>query len=131
MRIACAAALVILGWAFARDLGRALGPVLLRRADPGTAGTVSFLIQLLTLGLAILVALRIAGLQLTTLAVGGGITAVIVGLAAQQTVGNLFAGTVLLTSRPFRVGDLVRLQTGQAGGEVEGTVSCSACSTPR
>ena len=73
--------------------------------------------------MAILVALRIGGVRLTTLAVGGGITAVIVGLAAQQTFGNLFAGTVLLTSRPFRVGDLVRLQSGQVGGEVEGTVS--------
>ncbi len=85
--MACAVALVILGWAFARDLGRALGPVLRRRVDPGTAATVSFLIQLFTLGLAILVALRIGGVRLTTLAVGGGITAVIVGLAAQQTFG--------------------------------------------
>jgi small-conductance mechanosensitive channel len=123
VRIACVVALVILGWAFARDLGRALGPNLVRRLDPGTAGTVTFLIRLLTLGLVLLVALRLAGLQLTTLAVGGAMTAVIIGLAAQQTFGNLVAGTVLLSARPFRVGDLIRLRTGNVGGEVEGTVS--------
>ena len=49
-------------------------------------------------------ALRLAGLKPETLAVGGAITAVILGLAAQQTVGNLIAGTVLLSARPFRVG---------------------------
>lgn len=30
-------------------------------------------------------------------------------LAAQQTVGNLIAGTVLLSARPFRVGDRMRV----------------------
>jgi small conductance mechanosensitive channel len=48
---------------------------------------------------------------------------VIVGLAAQQTLGNLIAGTVLLSARPFRVGDRVRLQGGGLAGEVEGVVS--------
>jgi small conductance mechanosensitive channel len=39
-------ALVILGWAFAMNLGRAIGPELLKRLDPGAAGTVGFLIRL-------------------------------------------------------------------------------------
>ena len=46
IRIACMIALVILGWSFAMNLGRAVGPTLLRRLDPGTAGTVGFLIRL-------------------------------------------------------------------------------------
>jgi len=123
VRVACVVALIVLGWAFARDLGRALRPVLLRRVDAGTAGTVSFLIQLLTLAMTIVMALRLGGLRLSTLAVGGAITALILGLAAQQTFGNVFAGTVLMSARPFKVGDLIRLQTGSVGGEVEGTVS--------
>ena len=68
-------------------------------------------------------ALRIAGLRPETLAVGGAVTAVVLGLAAQQTIGNLFAGTVLLSARPFRVGDRVRLTGGAIGGELEGIVS--------
>jgi small conductance mechanosensitive channel len=70
------------------------------------------------------VALNIAGLEPRTLAVGGAFTAVIFGLAAQQTLGNLIAGTVLISARPFRVGDRVRMKGGSIGGEgVEGVIS--------
>jgi small conductance mechanosensitive channel len=123
IRIGTAIVLVILGWAFAQNLARAFGPTLLRRLDPGTAGTVDFLIRLLTLIVGVLVALRVAGLQPETLAVGGAITAVIFGLAAQQTIGNLIAGTVLMSARPFRVGDRLRMHAGGVAGEVEGTVA--------
>jgi small conductance mechanosensitive channel len=115
--------LVILGWAIARDIGRSLGPPLFRRLDPATAGTAGFLIRLLTIILALLVAFRVAGIQARTLALGGAFTAVIFGLAAQQTLGNVIAGTVLLSARPFRVGDRVRLQGGPLAGQLEGTVS--------
>ena len=116
-------ALVILGWAIARDIGRGLGPPLFRRLDPATAGTVGFLIRLVAIGLALLVALRIAGFEARELALGTAFTAVIFGLAAQQTLGNLIAGLVLLSARPFRVGERVRLQGGPLAGQLEGTVS--------
>ena len=122
IRVACVIALVVLGWALARAAGRAMGPTLFSRMDAGTAGTVGFLIRLVTLGAALLVAFRFAGLKPATLAAGGAITAVIIGLAAQQTLGNLIAGMVLLSARPFQVGDLVKLQAGGVAGEVEGTV---------
>src|SRR5207248_7704778 len=48
---------------------------------------------------------------------------VVLGLAAQQTLGNVIAGMVLLSARPFRVGERVRLQAGSVGGAVEGIVS--------
>lgn len=123
VRIITAIALVILGWQLARDAGRSIGPLLFRRMDPGTAGTVGFLIRLVTIGVAVLVALRVAGLDSRSLAVGGAFTAVVVGLAAQQTLGNLIAGTVLLSARPFRVGERVRLQGGGIAGTIEGVVS--------
>jgi small conductance mechanosensitive channel len=123
VRVASVIALVILGWSLAMNLGRAVGPTLLRRLDPGTAGTVDFLIRLIALIASVTVALRLAGLRPETLAVGGAITAVILGLAAQQTIGNLIAGTVLMSARPFRVGDRVRLHAGGVAGQVEGTVT--------
>lgn len=114
--------LLILGWAIARDVGRALGPALFRRMDPAAAGTVGFVIRLVTVAVALVVALSIAGVGPRTLALGGAFTAVIVGLAAQQTLGNVIAGTVLLSARPFKVGDRVRLQGGPLAGKIEGTV---------
>ena len=90
--------------------------------DPAVAGTVGFVIRLATVAVALVVALSIAGVNPRTLALGGAFTAVIVGLAAQQTLGNVIAGTVLLSARPFRVGDTVRLQGGQIAGQIEGTI---------
>jgi small conductance mechanosensitive channel len=123
IQIAAVVLLVALGWQLARDVGKAAGPTFMRRMDPATAGTAGFLIRLLTIAIFALVALRVAGIQPQTLAVGGAFTAVIVGLAAQQTLGNVIAGMVLLSARPFRVGERVRLQAGAVGGTVEGIVS--------
>lgn len=123
VRLASSFALVGLGLAFARDAGRAIGPALQRRMDPGTAGTIGFLLRLTLLVVSTVVALRIAGLTPRTLAVGGAVTAIVLGLAAQTTIGNLFAGMLLLSVRPFRVGERVRLQAGNLAGVVEGTVS--------
>src|SRR5215211_1119303 len=123
VRVVTAIALVILGWRLARDIGRSLAPALFRRMDPATAGTVGFIIRLSFLIAAVLVALNIAGLEPRTLAVSGAIVAVVFGLAAQQTLGNLIAGVVLISARPFKAGDRVRLQSGGLAGELEGVVS--------
>jgi len=123
VRVITAAAIISLGWELARAVGRALGPQLFRSLDPSTAGTVDFLIRLFTMVAFAIVALRIAGLRPRTLALGGALTAVVVGLAAQQTLGNLIAGTVLLSARPFRVSERVRLQGGPLAGSVEGVVA--------
>jgi small-conductance mechanosensitive channel len=121
IRIVTVIALLMLGYALIRDVGRVLGPSLFRRMDPATAGTVGFLIRLFGIIAITGVALRIAGLGPSELAVGGAFTAIIAGLAAQQTLGNLFAGLVMLSARPFRVGDRVRLLG--SGIEIEGVVS--------
>ena len=123
VRVAAAILMLVLGWQLARDLGRFFEPLLYRRTDPATAGTVGFLTRLLFMALATLVSLRVAGLTPQTLAVGGAITAVVVGLAAQQTLGNLIAGMVLIAARPFRVGERVRLQAGGLAGQLEGVVA--------
>jgi small-conductance mechanosensitive channel len=123
VRIAAAVLLAAIGWRIARDLGRALGPRLLARFDPGTASTVAFLVQLLMLVIVAVVALRLVDLDPRAIAVGGAVTAVVIGLAAQNTLGNLIAGMMLIASRPFKVGERVRMQGGTLGGEIEGTVA--------
>jgi small-conductance mechanosensitive channel len=113
----------VLGWALARNVGKAAGPTLMKRMDPGTAGTVGFLIRLVTVLFTVIIALDLAGVNTQSLAIGASFTAVIFGLAAQQTLGNLIAGMVLLSARPFKVGERIRLQAGAVGGFVEGVVS--------
>ncbi len=121
--IATLLALVIVGWKLAGDLGKLAGPTFLRRMDPATAGTVGFVVRIVVVIIILVALLSVAGTSIKTLAVGGGFTAVVVGLAAQQTLGNAFAGIVLLSARPFRVGERVRLQAGATGGQIDGVVS--------
>ena len=69
------------------------------------------------------VTLELFGLPVTQLILGGAILGVLLGIAAQQTLSNLFAGIVLLQARPFAVGDLVWIRSGALGGQYEGEVT--------
>ncbi|MHC4822739.1 MAG: mechanosensitive ion channel family protein [Planctomycetota bacterium] len=44
-----------------------------------------------------------------------GIVGLAVGFAAQDTLSNLFAGVFILADRPYRVGDYIRLDSGERG----------------
>jgi small conductance mechanosensitive channel len=123
VRAATVMILIIVGSAGSHWLVRWLSPRLFRRVDPATAGTLGFLIRLFAMAAVVVLALRIAGVTAATLAVGGAFTAIVLGLAAQQTLGSLFAGIVLQSTRPFRVGERVRLVGGALAGSLEGTVS--------
>jgi small-conductance mechanosensitive channel len=57
------------------------------------------------------------------LLLGGAIAGVVLGIAAQQSLGNVFAGLVLLVARPFGVGNYIRVRSGALGGEFYGTVT--------
>jgi MscS family membrane protein len=66
--------------------------------------------------LALMVALSELGYPVTTVIAGLGIGGVVLALAAQKTVENLFGSVSILADRPFGVGDTIRVDT------VEGTV---------
>ncbi|MFN8163300.1 MAG: mechanosensitive ion channel family protein [Solirubrobacterales bacterium] len=123
IRIGTVVVLVIVGSVATHWLARGLSPRLYRRLDPATAGTTGFVIRLIATAAVVILALRIAGVTASTLAVGGAFTAVLLGLAAQQALGGIFAGIVLQSTRPFRVGERVRLVGGALAGSLEGTVS--------
>lgn len=123
VRIIAAFALAGLGWWVARDVGRLVAPRFFSRVDVANAGTLGFLIRLVLLLVTLLVALRVAGLDARSLAVGGAFSAVILGLAAQNTLGNVLSGLLLISARPFRIGEHVRLQSGNLAGQIEGTAT--------
>jgi small-conductance mechanosensitive channel len=70
----------------------------------------------------LVITLDLLGIPVTQLVLGGALTSVFVGIAAQQSLSNVFAGLVLLFAHPFRVGDPIRLQAGALGGTLDGTV---------
>jgi small-conductance mechanosensitive channel len=85
-----------------------------RASDPTGFSFVDQLLQVVIfIVLAILYAQLVPPLRAlgTALLASAGIASIVIGLAAQSTLGNLIAGFALLLYRPFRVGDQVQLMT--------------------
>jgi hypothetical protein len=62
-------------------------------------------------------------LNLSGFLVGGAIVGVVVATASQSSLGNFFAGLVLMLAQPYHVGAAVRLRSVAGGGvEYEGTI---------
>ena len=57
------------------------------------------------------------------LALGASITGVILGIAAQQSLNNVFAGLILLIVRPVSVGQKIAIRSGPIGGPYTGEVT--------
>jgi MscS family membrane protein len=55
------------------------------------------------------------GKDVSSLVAALGVGSLAIGLAAQATLGNMFAGFILLVDRPFRPGDRIKLATGESG----------------
>ena len=109
----------------ARRLVRGLAHRGARHFPDPTAAT--FLTQLLQVGVvmaAIIVYLHLVpGLRAvgTALLTGAGIFSIVLGLAAQSTLGNLIAGFAILLYHPFDVGD--ELQVNTPKGVVTGQIT--------
>jgi small-conductance mechanosensitive channel len=87
------------------------------------AAVVRYAIVLLGVILTIAMTLVLLKVPVAQLLVGGAFATIIVTIAGQQALSNIFAGLVLLLSRPFQVGDMVLLRSGALGGQLEGTVT--------
>jgi small-conductance mechanosensitive channel len=87
------------------------------------AAIVRYALVLIGAVTTLLVTLALFSIPVEQLLLGGALTSVFVGIAAQQSLSNVFAGLVLLVARPFAVGDSIRLRAGALSGEIDGTVS--------
>jgi small-conductance mechanosensitive channel len=118
-----AVAFFLLAGAATIGLGNKARDVLQPSVGSAHAGIVRFAVVLAG-GLAtVILTLQLFNIAVTQLVVGGALTGVLVGIAAQQSLANVFAGIVLLLARPFQVGDHVGIRSGALSGLIEGTVS--------
>jgi len=87
------------------------------------AGVVRYVIVLIGAILTIGITLALLKVPVGQLFIGGAFATIIITIAGQQALSNIFAGLVLLLSRPFQVGDVIQLRSGALSGQIEGTVT--------
>ena len=116
------AVFALFGCVAVRSTANELAAVAALRAGTSATSTLRLMVTVLGYVLVILTVLGLLAVPLERLLLSGAITGVIIGIAAQQSLGNLFAGFVLMFSRPFTVGDWIVLHSGALGGTHDGQV---------
>jgi small-conductance mechanosensitive channel/CRP-like cAMP-binding protein len=101
-----------------RSAGIALQAVFRRRQGYAAPALLESVVAVILYGVGTgVVAHRWFGVELTPFLATSAVVGAVVGLALQDTLGNLFAGIALHTAAPFRVGDWVKVSASE--GQVE------------
>jgi small conductance mechanosensitive channel len=106
-----------------RKVNAGVGKALEERFGDARGAPLGLVLSIVGYALLLLTLLDLIGVDLGGLLLGGAITGIVVGIAAQQTLANMFAGIVLIAVRPFVVGDHIVLRSGPLGGEYNGRVT--------
>jgi small-conductance mechanosensitive channel len=93
------------------------------RGSLAAANSLRVVIQIVGYLVVFVVLLGLLAVRVQSVLLSGAIGSVVIGLAAQQSLGNAFAGIVLLISRPFVVGDYITFRSGGMGGQYDGEVT--------
>jgi len=78
-------------------------------------GIFQIIFRIVLFALGFLIILQTLNIKITTLLASLGIGSLAVALALQDTLANFFAGLYILADKPIKVGDFVRLETGEEG----------------
>lgn len=116
-------AFVLFGVLSTRNAAEEVARVSHARAGAAAATPLRVVVLLVGYLTVLLAALDLFAVPVGHLLLGGAVTGIILGIAAQQALGNVFAGFVLLIARPYVPGQQVRVVSGALGGRLDGTVS--------
>jgi small-conductance mechanosensitive channel len=111
-----AAVLLVAGFIATARISAALSHLVARRYMPAAGGGVRVVSAALGYVFVVFAVLAVLEVEVEHLLVGAGLAGVVLGIAAQQSLGNIFSGLVLLMARPFGVGDHIRIRAGALGG---------------
>jgi small-conductance mechanosensitive channel len=63
--------------------------------------------------IALIILLSHFGVNINALVAALGVSSLAIALAAQDTIANLIAGFLIMIDRPFKIGDRIKLPTGE------------------
>jgi small-conductance mechanosensitive channel len=123
LALGAAVVFAIAGVVATRRVNAGVSKALEQRFGDARGAPLGLMLSIVGYVILILTLFELIGVNVGGLLLGGAITGVVLGIAAQQTLANLFAGIVLVIVRPFVVGDHIVLRSGPLGGEYEGRVT--------
>ncbi|MBI1977928.1 MAG: mechanosensitive ion channel family protein [Candidatus Omnitrophica bacterium] len=115
--IAFQASVIIGSIIFLDSAIRAFGSIYAQRAEFAffSKGILQGLVRGVVIGLGLLIFLDMIGIPITPLLASLGVGSLAIGLALQDTLTNFFAGIYITIDKPVRVGDFVKIETGEEG----------------
>lgn len=119
---ATAAAFLVFGSIAVRRFATQIARLVHVGAGPAAGSALRLILTVTGIILVLIVTIGLLGVSATKLLAAAGITGIIIGLAAQQSLGNVFAGIVLMVARPFVVGQRISVRSGSFGGVFDGEV---------
>jgi small-conductance mechanosensitive channel len=113
-RVVLVAAVLSVTWALARFAGLSLRAGS-RQGSLPSVSLIANVVRALIYVIGVLVLLQALGVPVTPLITALGVGGLAVGLALQDTLANFFAGIRILAADRIRIGDFVRLDSGEEG----------------
>ncbi len=117
-----AAVLLVFGVIATRRAGDGLGHLITTRTIQSAGAAVRLVTTAVGYLIIICAELALLNVSIDHLLVGAGLAGIVLGIAAQQSLGNVFASVVLLLAKPFSVGERIRIRSGALGGIFDATV---------
>ncbi len=108
-------AVVLVAFLVARAVTNALNAVLARQGLGNRGHAVRLFVNLLIAIATTLALFKLSGVSAESILLSAGLTGVVLGLASQTVLANVFAGILLVFADPFRPGDRVGFITWQFG----------------
>jgi small-conductance mechanosensitive channel len=96
-------------------LADGMGRFLARRQIEAAGAIVRLIATGVGYLLVLIAVFELLGVSIAHLIIGFGLAGVVLGIAAQQSLGNIFASLVLIFARPFSVGEHIRVRSGTVG----------------
>jgi len=110
-----AGAVLLVAYVVAESLTSATSAILERRGIASRSHAARLFLNILVAIAAVLVLFSLAGVSAESLFLGSAFAGIILGLAAQTVLANVFAGLLIVLADPYRPGDRVSFVTSSYG----------------
>lgn len=108
---------IVVGYIFLRILKNSITRFTAEMVEKHYRNMVYRIFQIIVSIIALFAILGIWGVNLSGLLAGAGFMGIVVGFAAQEALGDLISGILMMFSRPFEIGDWIEI------GEFSGIVT--------